>query len=179
MPLKLAWCIDSHTRPSGPNQPTVMFRHRRQLRLWAARVLFLWLFGLGASIANACLSTGQTEPVAATASHLVAVLDAHIDSAAHGHPQAESGVLASHSADAPAHHGSFAKTNCQDFCGKVPVSIPPLKPALDDVQSHAVIAAAAITVVPMPALAPVQLWLPRRDGVRDLPIPVASLRLAL
>lgn len=156
-----------------------MFRHRRQVRRWAARVLLLWLFGLGTSVANACLTTGQTEPVAATASHLVAALEAHSDLASHDHAQAESGVLPSHGADAPAHHGSFAKTNCQDFCGKVPASIPPLKSALDDVQSNAVIAAAAVAVLPLPALAPVQLWLPRRDGVRDLPIPIAFLRLAL
>lgn len=156
-----------------------MFRHRRQLRRWAARVLLLWLFGLGASIANACLTTGQTEPVSATVSHLVATLEAHSDSASHDHAQAESGVLPSHDADAPAHHGSFAKSNCQDFCGKVPTSISPLKSVQDDVQSHAVIEAAAVTVLPVPALAPVHFWLPRRDGVRDLPIPIATLRLAL
>jgi hypothetical protein len=31
----------------------------------------------------------------------------------------------------------------------------------------------------MPALAPVQLWLPRQDVGRNLPIPIAYLRLAL
>ena len=156
-----------------------MCRPRRHLRLWAARVLLLWLFGLGTSVANACLTTGQTEPVTASASRLVAMAEAHNDLAVHGHAPADGGFLPSHGADAPAHHGSLAKTNCQDFCSKAPVSIPPLKSALDDVQSHAVIATAAVTVLPMPALAPVQLWLPRRDGVRDLPIPIAFLRLAL
>jgi len=156
-----------------------MFRHRRQLRRWAARVLLLWLFGLGTSVANACLTTGQTEPAAATASRLVAMAGAHDDLAFHDHAPADGGLLPSHSADAQAHHGSLAKTNCQDFCGKAPVSIPLLKSALDDIQSHAVIAMAAANVLPMPALAPVQLWLLRRDGVRDLPIPIAFLRLAL
>ena len=156
-----------------------MFLYRRQLRLWAAPVLLLWLFGLGTSVANACLTTGQTEPVAATASRLVAVAEALDDLAFHDHAAADGGFLQSHGTDAPAHHGSLAKTNCQDFCSKAPVSIPPLKSALDDVQSHAVIATAAVTVVRMPAFAPVQLWLPRRDGVRDLPMPIAFLRLAL
>ena len=156
-----------------------MFLYRRQLRLWAARVLLMWLFGLGMGVANACLTTGQAEPVTATASRLVAVAEALGDLALHDHAAADGGFLPSHGADAPAHHGSLAKTNCQDFCSKAPISVPPLKSVLDDVQSHAVIATAAVTVVPMPALAPVQLWLPRRDGVRDLPMPIAFLRLAL
>jgi hypothetical protein len=59
------------------------------------------------------------------------------------------------------------------------VSIPPLKSALDDDQLHAVIAPTAMTVVPMPAFAPVQLRVPRRDGVLAPPIPIAFLRLAL
>ena len=156
-----------------------MFIYRRQLRLWAARVLLMWLFGLGMSVANACLTTGQTEPVAATASRLVAVAEALDDLAFHDHAAADGGFLQSHGTDAPAHHGSLAKTNCQDFCSKAPVSIPPLKSALDDIQSYAVIATAAVTVVRMPALAPVQLWLPRRDVGWNRSIPIAFLRLAL
>ena len=156
-----------------------MFRYRRQLRPWAARVLLLWLFGLGASIANACLTTGQTEQVATTASRLVAMVEAQSDHAFHDHAPADGGFLPAHGADAPAHHGSLAKTNCQDFCGKAAVSIPPLKSALDDVHSHAVIATAAVTALPMPALARVPSWPPRQDSVRDLPIPIAFLRLTL
>lgn len=179
MLVKLASGVDSDIRSSSLEQSPSMFLYRRQLRLWAARVLLLWLFGLGTSVANACLTTGQTEPVTATASRLVAVAEALDDLAFHDHAPADGGFLPSHGADAPAHHGSLAKTNCQDFCSKAPVSIPPLKSTLDDVQTHAVIATAAVTVVPMPALAPVQLWLPRRDVGRNLPIPIAFLRLAL
>ena len=156
-----------------------MFRHRQQPRRWAARVLLLWLFGIGAGIANACITTGQVAPVAATGGHLVAEVDAHHNAVTHDHAQAEGSGLPPHRADAPAHHGSLSKANCQDFCDKARVSIPPLKSALDDIQSHAVIAMTAVTVLPMPAFAPVQLWVPRRDGVQAPPISIAFLRLAL
>jgi hypothetical protein len=179
MLVKLASGIDSDIRSSSLEQSPFMFLYRRQLRLWAARVLLLWLFGLGTSVANACLTTGQSEPVTATASRLVAMAEALDDLAFHDHAPADGGFLPSHNADAQVHQGSLAKTNCQDFCGKALVSIPPLNSALDDLQAHAVIATAAVTVVPMPALAPVQLWLPRRDVGRNLPIPIAFLRLAL
>lgn len=179
MMVKLASGIDSDIRSSSLEQSPSMFLYRRQLRLWAARVLVLWLFGLGTSVANACLTTGQTEPVAATASRLVAMAEAHYDLALHEHAPADGGFLPSHGADASSHHGSLAKTNCQDLCSKAPDSIPPWKSALDDAQTHAAMSTAAVTVVRMPALAPVQLWLPRRDVGRNLPIPIAFLRLAL
>lgn len=156
-----------------------MFRHRRQLRQWAAGVLLLWLFGVGVGVANACLTTGQTAPVAGMAGHLVAVVQAHHDLASHDHASAESAVLPSHTPDGQRHQGNLAKSNCKDFCDKATVSIPPLKSALDDVQSHAVITTAAVTILPMPAFAPMQLWVSRRDGVLAPPIPIAFLRLAL
>jgi hypothetical protein len=155
-----------------------MFRHRRQLRQWAARALFLWLFSLGVSIANACITVGPVEPVVATVSHLVAAVEAHHDVVSHGHGQSAGAALPSHSADVPVPQGSLANANCQD-CEKVTVSIAPLKSALDDVQSHAAIATTAVAVVPMPAFAPVRLWVPRRDGVHAPPIFIAFLRLAL
>jgi hypothetical protein len=156
-----------------------MFRHRQQLRRWAARVLFLWLFGLGVSIANACLVSGEAGPVAATVGHHVAGVEARHGEASHDHARADGSALPAHSTDVPAHHGSLSKANCQDFCDKATVSIPPLKSALDDIQSHAMTTMTAATVLPMPAFAPVQLWVPRRDGDRAPPIQVAFLRLAL
>ena len=156
-----------------------MFRHRQQLRRWAARVLLMWLFGVGAGVANACITTGQVAPAVAVASHLVAVADAHHNVVSHDHVQADGGSLPSQIDDVPTHLGNLSKANCQDFCDKATVSIPPLKSALDDVQSHAVIAVTAVTVLPMPAFAPVQLRVPRRDGVQAPPIPIAFLRLAL
>lgn len=156
-----------------------MFRHRRQLRQWAARVLLLWLFGMGAGVANACLTTGQTAAVAAMAGHIVSAVEIHHDAAPRGHAQADGAVLPSHTADGQGNQGDPAKSNCQDFCDKATVSIPPLKSALDDVQSHAAIVMTAMTVLPMPAFAPVKLRVPRRDGVLAPPIPIAFLRLAL
>ena len=156
-----------------------MFRQRQQLRRWAARVLLMWLFSVGAGAANACITTGPVAPVVAVASHLVAVADAHHKVVSHDHVQADGAGLRSQIDDGPKHLGNLSKANCQDFCGKATVSIPPLKSALDDVQSHAVIAMTAVTVLPIPAFAPEQSRLPRRDGVRAPPILIAFLRLAL
>lgn len=156
-----------------------MFFHRRPLRQRAACTLFLWLFGLGASMANACLTAGQTGSVAARASHLVAAVEAHGSLASHDHAQADGGALPWPGGDGQVHQGSLAKTNCQDFCDKATTSVPPLKSALDDVQSHAVIAMAAMPVLPTTAYAPVQMWVPRRDGAQAPPILITFLRLAL
>ena len=149
-----------------------MFRHRQQLRRWATRVLFFWLFGLGVGIANACLATGEAGPVAATVGHFVAGVGARHGEASHDHARADGPSL-------PAHHGSSSKANCQDFCDKATVWIPPLKSALDDIQFHAMTATTAVTVLPIPTFAPVRLWVPRRDGVRAPAIQIAFLRLAL
>lgn len=177
--LKVVRAADTDTQTASFNPLTSMFRHRQELRQWAARVLVLWLFGIGAGIANACITTGQVAPVAAVASHRVAVVEAHHDVVTHGHAQADGAGLPSQTDDAPTHLGNLSKANCQDFCNKAAVSIPPLKSALDDIQAHAAIAATAVTVLPMPAFASVQRWVPRRDGVQAPPILFAFLRLAL
>ena len=156
-----------------------MFRQRQQLRRWAARVLLMWLFSVGAGAANACITTGPVAPVVAVASHLVAVADAHHNVVSHDHVQADGASLPSQIDGLPTHLGKLSKANCQDFCDKATVSIPPLKSSLDDVQSHAVIAMTAVTVLPMPAFAPVQLRVRRLDGVQAPPILIAFLRLAL
>ena len=142
-------------------------------------MLLLWLFGIAAGVANACVTMDRVAPAAVATSGLLAVADAHHDVAPHTHAGADDAGLPSQDADAPCHLASLSKANCQDFCDKAAVSIPPVKSALDDVQSHAVIAVTAMTVVPMPAFAPVQLRVPRRDGVLAPPIPIAFLRLAL
>jgi hypothetical protein len=148
-------------------------------------VLLLWWFSVGASIANACLTTGSAAPGAGLTGALVTALEArheagsHADMGSHHPVQADGAAVPSHHAEGAVHQGSLAKTNCQDFCGKAKVSIPPLKSVLGDAQSDAVIAATAVTVLPMPALVPAPLWVPRRDGVQAPPIPIAFLRLAL
>jgi hypothetical protein len=158
---------------------STMFRHRHQVRRWAARVLLLWLFGLGAGIAHACLTPSPT----AVAAVAVAVADEAL--APHHHAAADPAShhrhLAPSAQDGLAdHHGTIAKTNCQDFCSKATVSIPSLKSALDDVHAHALMATVfTTTALPLPAFAAMPLWVPRRDGVKAPPIPIAFLRLAL
>ncbi|HWR86929.1 MAG TPA: hypothetical protein VN277_00740 [Acidiferrobacterales bacterium] len=137
-----------------------MFFHRRQLRLWAARMLFVWVFGIGAGFANACLSTLPTRHA-----------DVH---SAHG-----SEIPVTHHDGAEDTHGSPGSPNCQDFCDRASVSIPTQKAALDDAQAHALIPQVVATAVPVPVFEPVQLRVPRRDGVRAPPILMAFLRLAL
>lgn len=137
-----------------------MFHQRQQLRLWAARMLFVWVFGLGAGFANACLSTLPTEHARTHSAHASEFAAAHHDEAEE--PQ-----------------GSPANPNCQDFCDRASVSIPTLKAALDDVQAHALTRQVTATALPVPIFEPVQLRVPRRDGVRAPPIHIAFLRLAL
>lgn len=156
-----------------------MFRHRQQLRRWAARVLLLWLFGIAAGIANACITNEQGTPIAAAASHLADAADNHLDVVAHVHAEAGSASLSPHRAGDSIHVAQLSKANCQDFCDKATVSIPPLKSAQDNVESHAMVSMTSMTVVPVPAFAPVLLRVPRRDGVLAPPILIAFLRLAL
>lgn len=129
-----------------------MFRHTRTLRRWAARVLLLWLLGLAVPMAHACLGMGSAPAVAAA-------------STAHDR------------GDCDAQHGSATKTNCQDFCSKASVSLPSQKAALDDLQHLA--ASAAVTLPPPspPEVASAHQRVPRLDGVRAPPIPIAYLRL--
>lgn len=155
-----------------------MFRYRQQLRQWAARVLFLWLFGVGASMANACLTTGQPGSAGMIDSHPMVAMLEHHDAAPHDHAQLGTAGLQAQNTHSQPDQNNVAKVNCHDFCDKATVSIP-LKSALDDLQAHAAIALTAVTVLPVPAFAPVQLWVPRRDGVLAPPILLAFLRLAL
>jgi hypothetical protein len=147
----------------------VMFSRRQTLRRWAAMTLLLWLFGVGAGVAHACL-----------APNLVAPGD---ESGALATPaEAASGHTACHDAGPTHdHEGLQGKTNCQDFCDKASVSIPPLKTALDDVLGAALLFPVVAGIAPVPALAPVQHAVPRRDGALAPPVPIviAFLRLTL
>lgn len=149
------------------------------------RVLALWLFGVWAGVANACLTSpamqADDERVAIHAPHAAtdrvehghASAMAHHDDAGAGHRHQEAG-----GAD---HHALALKSNCTDFCDKASAAIPSLKSALDDVQLHALQAPAVAAIVTLPAFEPVLQWVPRRDDVRAPPIPIAIafLRLAL
>ena len=147
-----------------------MFHHRSQLRRWAARVLLLWLFGIGTGVANACLGPSLADSGAHPTGHPSASQATHGDTAA----------LPSAAYERPDREGPFGKSNCQDFCEKSTVSIPPLKSALDSVQGHALLPGAVMAILPVPAFSPDELLLPRRDGgLAPVPIRIAFLRLAL
>lgn len=152
-----------------------MFRHRQQLRRWAARLLFLWIFGVGVGIANACLVVPGM--VMSAPSHAWRVADV-MGSQAYGAEHGMSGQAAGDQS-ALAEPDSQAQPNCVDCCDKASASTPLLKSALDGLQGHAAVPPAIAAALPVPAFAPLQLWMPRPDGVLAPPIPIAFLRLAL
>jgi hypothetical protein len=142
-------------------------------------MLLMWVFSLGACLANACLSTGSAYAASHDVARATGAVAVHLDAAA---DEGCHHVQLALSADEglPAHQDAAAKTNCQDFCGKATVSIPPLKSALDDLQAHALIARVfTTTALPVLPFTPAQPWVPRRDGVQAPPILFTFLRLAL
>jgi len=155
-----------------------MFFYRRQLRRWAARMLLLWLFGVGAGFANACLAAGMADFGEKPIGHAVAMQAADEDVVA-------TPSEAHHASHAMQHHGGLGhdeapgKTNCQDFCDKSTISIPPLKLALDHSDASALSLPSVTTLFVVPVSKPVEWWVPRRDGGLAPPLTIAFLRLAL
>lgn len=154
-----------------------MFPHRGHLHRWAVLMLFLWVFGMGASFANACLAAQPAMSGGAGAVHPVTAHPADDHTSARGEVD-----RASHDAMLQAgatHDEGLGNANCQDFCDRSAISIPPLKSALDLALAVALLPPVAATHYRVPVCEPVQWWLPGRDGVWDLPITIAFLRLAL
>ncbi len=154
-----------------------MFRRPQQLRRWALRVLLVWLFGFGLGVANACLAAQQFAGGGDTF-HGKAEVQA-VDYAA-----APAGCE-HHSVPVPdqsrhVQHDSSPKSNCESFCERAGVTIPPQKSVLDNYQFH-VLPPPMVEPLTVPASVDVSadLGTPRRDGARPLPIPIAFLRLAL
>ena len=155
-----------------------MVRQRRQLRRWATRVLCVWLFGVAAGVANACLGP-SLEELGALRSHVgVAVDGARGKSAVQASDPHHGSQQTQHAGDFD-HGGSPSKSNCQDFCDKSTVSILPLKSALDNVGAQVGAPPAVANAFPAPDASPDQPLLSRRDGSIAPPIPIAFLRLAL
>lgn len=154
-----------------------MLRNRRHLHRCSALVLFLWVFGIGASFANACLTAKPAVSSDAGAVHLAT---AH---ATDDHAATSSEIdRASHDATLQAgatHNEGPSNPNCQDFCDRSAISIPPLKSALDLAQADALLLPVAAIFYSVAACEPVQWWLPRRDGGLAPPITITLLRLAL
>lgn len=134
-----------------------MFRYRLQLRRWAARVLLLWLLGLGVGVAHACLTPSALMPAATHFGH---------------HAAHEVG-------DGAGQASQQQKANCQDFCAKARVSIPPQKVATDGAQGLSLPAAMVAVVLPLPQFEPVLPWVPRREDWPPLPVATTFVRLAL
>ena len=156
-----------------------MFRHRTQLRRWAARVLLLWLFGVGSGAVNACLAPKLVVPGGLLSGHAAVVgvvsRDAKVARAAPCHGSSEHHQVVG-TADP---QGSPGRSTCQDFCDKAAVSIPPLKFALDDVQGHGLLRAVVPVFLAGSPASPIQQWVPRPAGARAPPIPIVFLRMAL
>ncbi len=130
-----------------------MFKHRCQLRRWAACVVMLCLFGLGSGIANACLGRGVATHDAA-AVEPQDVVDADCRSA--------------------------ASLNCHDFCEKSSMSLPQQKLSLDAGLAHAMPLRPTLTAMPVPTHAPPLPLRPYGEGGLAPPaITLTLLRLAL
>lgn len=118
-----------------------MFRHRIQLRRWAARVLLLWLFGVGTAVVNACVAPKLVDPGGLPSGHatVAGVVPQHakVTGVAPCHGSSEHHQVA----DTADSQNSPGRSICKDFCDKAAVSMPPLKFALDDVQGHALLRA--------------------------------------
>jgi hypothetical protein len=154
-----------------------MFCHRNQIRRWAARVLLLWLLGLGIGVAHACLAPAAARSAGPQMASAV------------GQPSPSAPAVAAEASQFGAHHAqheagqarpsSVVKSNCQDFCDKARVTIPPLKATPGDMPGLALPPAAVAVVLPAPVFQPVRLAVPGREGVATLPIALAFVRLAL
>lgn len=157
-----------------------MFRNSRQLRRWAARVLLVWLFGVGLGVANACwagihFQPGAVHPASAAAQQVAGGEEATPECALHGASQADA---QQDGGPGPGHDGQ-ARSNCKTYCDGFSVSITPLKTSLDNMPAHAMPVATTSLAAPVAGASPVHLLMSRRDPGPATPITIAFLRLAL
>ena len=148
-----------------------MFRRPQQLRRW-------WLFGIGLGVANACLAAQQFAG-GDEAFQAVANVQAADDAAAPADCEHHSVAVLDQSWHDQ--QDSKPKSNCESFCERAGVTIPPQKSVLDKYQFH-VLPRPMVAALVVPASVDVSAHVggvARRDGARPLPIPIAFLRLAL
>ena len=157
----------------------MMFRHRQNLRRWAARVLLLWLFGVGAGVANACLGPGPGAMGSLPSVFAGHVGADHHDATAGGLAYGQDPSLAVAHGGVGGDEGTPIKSNCVDFCDKASISIPPLKSPLDNLQGQALQFAAVSFVQAVSAGLPAHRWDPRPQVHWAPSIHIAFLRLAL
>lgn len=154
-----------------------MFHRPQQLRRWALRVLLVWLFGIGLGVANACLAAQQ---FAGGDEAFQAVADAQAADDAAAPADCEHHSVAVLDQSWHDQQDSSPKSNCESFCERAGVTIPPQKSVLDNYQFHALpLPMVAALVVPASVDVSAHVGVARRDGARPLPIPIAFLRLAL
>jgi len=133
-----------------------MWPSRRRLRRCAAWVLLLWLFGVGASVAHACLVSAAWDGEGTVAAHATP-LDRHDDDDYHGGP---------------------GKANCKDFCQKSSALTPTSKSVFDIPDPGAEPIPPSFALLPAAQEAGAS-WhaLPDRQGTP--PVHIAFLRLTL
>jgi len=153
-----------------------MFRRPQQLRRWALRVLLVWLFGLGLGVANACLAAQQFAG-GDEAFQAVANVQAADDAAAPADCEHHSVAVLDQSWHDQ--QDSKPKSNCESFCERAGVTIPPQKSVLDNYQFQVLPPPMGALTVPASVDVSADVGAPRRDGARPLPIPIVFLRLAL
>jgi len=132
------------------------------LRRWAAHAAFLWLFGLGMGVVNACMAHGAGAPHSAAYLEVTADASVHT-SACHGEQP----------------DGAAVKSNCQDFCEKLATASPTGKSGLDGAQPQLGFVAAAMGTLPPPPRGVVRVWRAQRLPVKATPVRLAYTRLSL
>lgn len=156
-----------------------MFRNGRQVQRWASRVLLVWLFGIAAGVANACLATdltgtdgGHRFKAGATAGVTPVAAAVPMAGLHHGSPAAQG--------DSGQPGGALSATaNCLDFCEQSSLSLPTVKAALDGAGGVGLPPPAVSRVVPVADGSPGQFRARRVVDAHSPPITIAFLRLAL
>jgi hypothetical protein len=137
----------------------------------------VWAFGIGLGVANACLASNQFEGVRGAIPAM-----AGLSSAADG-GTLEGGEHHTAAGEPDRNQGDpqtrSGKSNCESFCERANVPIPPQKPMIADVHGDVLLPAVVTSIAPVPVPAQFRFLAPRRDSARPLPLPITFLRLAL
>ena len=140
-------------------------------------MLVVWLFGLAAGVANACIGAG---PLTRAAAWVDASMPAHAGVALAAIADGSHGPSNAAPANGGASHdGATVNANCQDFCGKTSTSIPTaLKSPFDAACAPCAPPPRADVVAVMAWVQPVA-WLADPSRRAGPSITIAYLRLAL
>lgn len=154
-----------------------MFRHRSQLRRWAAHVLLVWLFGALSGVANACWASSLVQPDGQHpewAQQQVSAETSAPECGFHAGARPPAQEAASFQTQ-----DSFSGPTCLTYCDGASVSIPAFKTAIDQPPELPAAAAAFGLAAPQPGRSRVHLLMPHREGGHAPSITIAFLRLTL